>query len=222
MLIFTLFFTTCKKDEEADYIKKETIRGNVRNDCTGKGFANVEVKLLERHEKGHNNVEVTSYSYTTDTSGDFIFKDIDIHSSSKYSYAEFIESHYTPDYTFIGVGPLEIEKSHMSVFNQIGLNATFNICVLHLPPAAIIISPDTFTITLEQRIFHSYRPEMIYKLNWPSNLFPSPPNNYLNFGGHAMGLWHITFDKTKGGVHSVINDSIYLGMGDTAHYNIPW
>jgi len=222
LIISAIFFSTCRKDEEADYIKKETIRGNVRNNCTGKGFANVEIKLLESHEKGHNNVEVNSYTCITDNIGNFTFKDIDIHSSSKYSYAEYIASHYSPDYFLYGIGPLEIEKSHMSIFNQIGISATFKLCIFLLPSGTIITPPDTFTLKLEQRVMHRYEPNRIWELyRFPRNLMPGSQSS-PNWGNYHMGLWNIILDKTKNGVHSIINDSIYLGMGADTSYTIPW
>lgn len=219
-VVFSFLITTCKKEEE-DYIKKETIRGNVRNNCTGKGFANVEVKLLERHENGNNNVDVNSYSCITDTNGNFIFKDIDIHYSDKYSYAEYIESHYSPDYNFYGIGPIEIEKGSMSVFNQIGISASFKVCKIMLPLGITVSTPDTFAIKFEQLKLHYYEPDR----NWVLNRYSSAGNTtgeILSLATYPMGWWHITFDKTKDGIHSIINDSIYLEMGADTSYTIPW
>ncbi|OFY82248.1 MAG: hypothetical protein A3F72_09455 [Bacteroidetes bacterium RIFCSPLOWO2_12_FULL_35_15] len=225
MLIFILFFTTCKKDDEADYITKETIRGNVRNNCTGKGFANIEVKLLERYEKGRNNVDVNSYTCITDNLGDFTFKDIDIHSSSKYTYAEYIASHYSPEYFLYGIGPLEIEKGHMSIFNQIGISATFKLLILQLSQNVTSIAPDTFTINIQQRTLHYYEPNRVYEeTGFPRFFYIGALGiySYVNVCNYPMGWWHITLDKTKNGVHSVINDSIYLDMGADTSYTIPW
>jgi hypothetical protein len=47
-------------------------------------------------------------------------------------------------------------------------------------------------------------------------------NNSYHLGNHRMGWWHITLDKTKSGIHSLIEDSIYLDMGGTSTYTIPW
>jgi hypothetical protein len=212
-----LFFTSCEKDK--DVVKKETIKGNVFNTCTGKGFANVDIKFLERHEKRFNKVDVISHSCTTDASGNFIFQDIDIHNGDEYSYALNIESHYYYDYNFYGIGPIEYSKSELLNFHRLGISASFKICTFYLPSGTVITPPDTFVLRLEQRTLHYYEPNRI----WEGTVTPiSFSTGNPNFGNYPMGCWNITLNKTKGGVHSIIEDSIYLGMGDTSHYNIPW
>ncbi len=205
-----LLLNACQKD---DITTNVTVKGNVRNNCTGKGFANVEVQFLIK--QGGVNTILT----TTDANGNFSFSGIDIHSSSKYSYALNIETHSYYDYNFYGIGPIEIDKNQITNFNQFGVSASFKLCTFYLPTGTLITPPDTFTVKLEQRILHSYEPNRI----WAGNV---TPGSFLtgnpNFGNYPMGLWHITLDKTKGGVHSIVYDSIYLDMGATANYNVPW
>ncbi|MBI4645398.1 MAG: hypothetical protein HY738_02100 [Bacteroidia bacterium] len=54
----------------------------------------------------------------------------------------------------------------------------------------------------------------------PKNFGPPDYRALLTMG--PMGWWQITFDKTKEGVHLIIYDSIYLDMGATEEYYLPW
>ncbi len=76
-IIACLFiFACCKKDK--DQIILHDIKGMVYNNCTDSGLANVTVYLKDG--KGLN------LSTVSDAVGNFIFRGVDIHSSSQYNY----------------------------------------------------------------------------------------------------------------------------------------
>lgn len=218
LIIALLLFNSCEKDKITTDV---TARGNVRNNCTGKGFANVEVEFLTRKK----NTTSSSTTTTTDASGNFSFSGLDIHSSSKYSYALYIEDHnhyLIGEYGHSGIGPIEIDKDKISIFQQIGISASFKICTINLPSGIAVTPPDTFTLKFEQKTLHYYEPNRIYEQYYYPRFLNSGSLYSPNWGDYPMGLWHITFDKTKSGVHTVINDSIFLDMGATASYTVPW
>jgi len=230
ILVFTIFLTYCKKD---DITKNVTFHGNVRNDCTGYGFAGVKVELitykLEKKVFSLTSTEKRSViSTTTDANGNYSFSGIEIHSSSNYAYVVNIPSYYNDSTELVGIS-WEINKDNLSLFQQFGITAKFKLCYLRLPLNIHIVSPDTFTVFLEQKTLHRYEPEKNYKFSIPSSLF-FPRNDiiipdfqyYSYWGNSSMGWWHITLDKTKGGVHSVIEDSIYLDQGATKSYTLQW
>jgi hypothetical protein len=221
--LWLLFFcASCSKD---DIIKNATIQGNIRNNCTGSGFENVEVFLLisQKNMFGKNKVE--SRSSITNQNGDFKFENVDVHNSDKYRYALFIENtdHYIANiFGHTGLDRLILEKDKLLDPIQIGLTGSFDLCVFSLPTGVTITPPDTFSLTLQQRTLHYYEPERIWEVyRFPRNCMPGPEYS-PNWGSYPMGWWHITFDKTKNGINSVINDSIYLGIGANTSYTIPW
>jgi hypothetical protein len=81
--IFILSFAlvTCKKN---DVSKNVTITGNVRNNCTGTGFANVTVQLIMTFEKSSGKKEITTIETACNYNGDFSFI-TDIQKSDKYA-----------------------------------------------------------------------------------------------------------------------------------------
>jgi len=230
ILVFTIFLTYCKKD---DITKNVTFHGNVRNDCTGYGFAGVKVELitykLEKKVFALTSTEKRNIiSTTTDANGNYSFSGVEIHSSSKYTYGINIPSYYNDSTELVGIS-WEIHKDNLSLFQQFGITATFNRCYIYLPANTYIVSPDTFTVTLEQKAIKRYEPGLNCKLTLPYNLF-FPDNGivmpdvqyFYCCGDYVMGWWHITLDKTKRGVHSVIEDSIYLDQGATKSYTLQW
>ncbi|MFL5754065.1 MAG: hypothetical protein ACJ76F_11705 [Bacteroidia bacterium] len=214
--LLILFLASCgKKDNSKDM----TVSGNVRNNCTGSGFADVTVNFITTRKKSFGKTESSKLITKTDASGNFSFV-TEVSTSDKYTYAISIPGYSNYDTEFFGTGQ-EIEADKLGEFQQFGVSASFKTCPFSLPAGTNIVTPDTFTLILQQRVLHSFEPERVWKLIWFPQTFEfgiAP----VNFGNYPMGWWQITLDKTKSGVHTVIQDSIYLGMGASATYTIPW
>ncbi|MBI4645401.1 MAG: hypothetical protein HY738_02115 [Bacteroidia bacterium] len=216
--IFSILFLGCNKDD----VETINIHGNVFNTCTGLSFPDVEIQFLESREHMFGDSETKIWKSITNENGNFSFSDMNINFDENYSYGFYIQTKGDLNSCyFYGIGPFEIDKEKMDINHSIGISATFDKCTFYLPENVEIISPDSFIFTLQQRTLHNYEPDRIWQLIWPSSAF-GPPYYRWYFGMYPMGLWHITLDKYKEGVHSVVYDSIYLDMCDTASYVIPW
>lgn len=217
-LILILFLASCGKK---DLSTNQTISGNVRNNCTGTGFADVKVNFITIKKKAFGKTESHAVSTKTDADGNFSFI-TDVDKSGKHSYAIDIPGYSNYDTEFYGI-MADIEPENLSRFHQFGVSASYKSLYLNLPQGITINSPDSFFISMHQNTLHFYEPERVWKINYSSFNGISSANNNINYsGGYPMGWWQITLDKTKGGVHSVMQDSIYLGMGASATYTIPW
>jgi hypothetical protein len=141
-----------------DITKNVTVSGNVRNNCTGKGFVGVTVNFKTTHEKAFGKTVSSSQTVVTDSDGDFSFNNIDIYGSSKYNYYISIPTYSNHDFEFFGISSQKLNKSEMTTPYQIGVSATFKLLYFFLPNGVTINSPDSFSIKLQQRIYHSFEP----------------------------------------------------------------
>jgi len=211
ILLTMLLFTNCGKK---DVTKNLIVSGNVRNNCTGGPFAGVKVKFTTTHEKYFGKTESSTLISSTDNNGNFSFSNLEINNNSKYKYFLSIDTYSNYDYEFFGISPQELDKNTISNPYQIGVSASFKALTIQLPQGLSVTPPDSFAILLEQRSLHKYEPWRIWALEFK--------NDYGTIHNYPMGWWHITLNKTKSGISSTIYDSIYVDMGSTATYTIPW
>ncbi|MES2566260.1 MAG: hypothetical protein V4565_05305 [Bacteroidota bacterium] len=205
IILIIFFFATCQKKDNSSNI---TISGNVRNNCTGYGFKNVTVNFKSTAPKSSGTLLTT----TTDNNGNFSFENVEINSNSNYKYFLSVPSYSNPDYEFFGIGSQELNKEEVSNPYQIGVSASFKALTIQLPQGTTVILPDSFNILLEQKTLHQYEPLRVWQI----------PYDYGTIHNYPMGWWHITLNKTKSGVNSVVYDSVFVDMGGTAIYTIPW
>ncbi len=119
----------------------------------------------------------------------------------------------------------EIDKDNLGNFLQFGILGFFNNWRIQLSNDVTTIAPDTFAVHIQQNIIHKNQPERVYEATIPSIGFyigALGVYSYNNAGSYPMGKWNISVDKTRLGVHTITNDSIYLNMGASAIYTIPW
>ncbi len=212
--VMVILLVACRK--EKDSISSVPIRGNVRNDCTGKGFPNVKVIFFTGYEGGYSVITTL-----TDADGNFSFPIQSIHSSSDYTYGLEVDSYTTFTYEFDAPGAVVIDKSNLGIFHHITAGATFDKLFLRLPHGVSVTPPDTFNVYMVQKIMQYYEPNSVVNtLSLPANIFRIGGYTYLY--GYSMGTWQITLNKTKGGINTITTDSIYIGMGDTASYIVPY
>lgn len=174
--------------------------------------------------KGHSDQQ----SAWTDANGNFSFSGIDIHKNSKYAYSIYIEDknrYLSKQYGHSGLDPIELDKDKILEPKQLGVIGSFSRCILSLPPGVFIAPPDSFTLRFQQPVLHGYEPNRIYEaVFYPRNLNTGTGSSAYSpsWGDYPMGMWHITFDKIKNGLHTVTKDSIYLDMGEVTTYQLPW
>jgi hypothetical protein len=212
-----LFLTSCGKK---DVSRNQVISGNVRNNCTGSGFADVTVNFICTQKKSLGKSETSILSTKTNANGDFNFT-TDVNTSGKCSYAIDIPGYSNAQTEFYGIRA-DIEANRFSEFQQFGVSASFSNCFITLPSGIAVLSPDTFTLSFKQPVLHFYEPSRLWTAIYYPRFLNAGSMYSPNFGNYPMGWWQITLDKTKSGVHTVTQDSIYLGMGASATYVIPW
>jgi hypothetical protein len=215
-LILSMIFVSCRKKNLHD---TQSIRGNVRNNCTGGPFENVKVLFKITTEKLFGKLETQTLETRTDPSGNFEFS-VEIGKSKTEVYAISIPGYSNYDTEFFGTGQ-EIPTDKLNTFHQFGVSATFKNLLLTFPSGTLINSPDTFYLTLSQIKLHSYEPQRVWQLRVHSF-------NGLNdtktesIAGYPMGWWRVDMTKVKAGVQSQVVDSVYIGMGASATYVVPW
>lgn len=228
-LIYTLFLLSvlivisCNKD---DIIETVTVKGNVKNDCIGKGFSNVEIKLFTKREKTFGKIDKSLVSTTSDANGNFYFSGVDINHCNEYSYSLSIENtdrYLLGEYGHSG-GGLDLDKDRITDFIQIGLSSSFNTLKFYLPAGTSINNPDEFKLTIEQRTIYYFEPNRNWRIDFGTytNINSISAGWFDYIGNYPMGWWHILITKNKGGVITNIHDSIFIDMGATASYTIPW
>lgn len=213
LMLTILLLIACNKN---DITRNVTIRGNIRNNCTGLGFENMEVlfRALE------NKVTAQGFSKITDSNGNFEFHGVNINNDSKYTYDLYVEPSLN-SYGVSGNVQIIIDKNNLSTFHQFGLSAKYRTLNFYLPPGTFINSPDSLKISVEQPTYHFYEPFKIWQVAIDT-LTTIDNNTILKLDNYPMGLWYIKIAKTKAGLNSIINDSIYMDMGATSNYTIPW
>jgi hypothetical protein len=215
ILLFSILFS-CKKD--ADEISKQTISGMVYNQCTDSGMANVEVFL----KINRDNSSIQSIKTVSGLDGLFSFPNIDLHKNDKYSYVIFIPSKSGIN----GGGGTEVGFNGSSIgfkfseastfFKPKVIPCFFSLCYesnIEFP----ILGPDSLYIYFEQKIYHKNIPYMPYNGTISNN-----STIYMCTQNYPMGLWNVTIDKWKGGLHTTELDSIYLDWGATKTYTFNW
>ena len=212
LLLVLLALISCKKK---DTITHATIHGQVYNQCTDSGLANITVYIYENN----NSIAQT----TSGTNGNFTFTNVAIHSSSDYSYQVYI-----PAISGIGgaagfqVNDVSFTSTNTSQFFVVDVVPSFGDLCFTSNITSPIISPDSFFVLFKQKKIatSSISPYVTYTLGTSSYHF-IPSHSYC-MGDYVMGLWNITIDKWKSGVHTTTNDSIYLSYGATKTYTLNW
>jgi hypothetical protein len=209
LLFIGFFLTDCKKD--TSNLQTATIKGSVFNLCTNKNLAGIVVYFETKGPKGNSSVAVTS-----DPNGNFAFSDVSINMSSDYNYVLIIESKSGigngPEVGFDGVN-IGINKSDLGHIFTLGVVPHFKTWNLYFPAGTTTTINDTFSLTLQQKIFHANVPgNSNYKLTiCDSPTFPPPTTNSIGaVSNYWMGWWYSTLDKTMNGVHTIKIDSFYV------------
>ena len=156
LVLFILFATCCKKDK--DTVTTATIHGQVYNMCTDSGLVNCTVFL---NQNGSTIAQMQSGA-----GGNVTFSNVQIHSSSSYTYDLEVQSNtaggYKPDIDGNVVG---IDKSKISQTLAIDVLPIADYWRLYFPSSiTTAIYSDTFTLVIQQNIFHKNMPNGNYKI----------------------------------------------------------
>ncbi len=212
-----IYSASCKK--EKDIIDVVNIHGKVNNLCNDSGMANITVKFVSQTSGGGDVVKTIS-----DLNGNFYFYNVSINHNSGINYFLNIESKSgTGDIGFTGTTEL-INKDNVNLNYVLNVVPFFDYLIVKMQPPVAVVTPDTFTVRMEQRIIHKNLPDQINTFlvssGWVQPGYPSYSDHYCY--GYPMGKWYLETDKFKNGIHSIIHDSIYMNWGANATYIVPW
>ncbi len=215
-IIACLFiFACCKKDK--DQIILHDIKGMVYNNCTDSGLANVTVYLKDG--KGLN------LSTVSDAVGNFIFRGVDIHSSSQYNYNIYIPSKSgigasTFEYCgFVGT-TLSFNYDEADMFFKPRVTPKFlQLSVIYQGSCNV---NDTINPLFTQEIYHKNVSSSPFQFYMGTN--GSLPNATLYNYNYPMGKYKIKITRFNSvtSEYTTSYDSIYLEWGANKTYTINW
>jgi hypothetical protein len=212
--ISILFFTSCEKKDIETTI---SIKGMVNNFATDKGIGGVKIYFSTIYK---NKKEVLKMETVSKADGTFVFDNVIKHSSDRYTHSLVIKSVSaigTTETYFAGAGVTlennKLENNH----NFFVVPGAKKMC-FQLSPPITITSPDTLTVYCEQRTMRKNLPNSVFDVTYtPMSLL----NEHCTWD-YPMGWWHLTIDKTKSGIRTIVNDSIYVDWGGTVRYTVQW
>lgn len=218
ILACLLLSVSCKK--EKDIITPRVINGRVYNNCTDSGLAGVSVylKIIK------DNSEYKSYKMVSGTDGNFSFSNVEIHSSSNYSYVIYIpsksgEQATTPEYCRFDGTEIYFNSSEFDVFFKPRVTPGFLLLKVYYS-SLTATSNDTVITNFSQNIFQKNVPMLPYSLN--GGAYGNTPLLFDHYGNYPMGKYNITIESWKSGLYTIKKDSIYLGWGSTNTYTVNW
>lgn len=215
-VLFYLLLNGCKK--EPDIVSSKSITGQVFNLANDSGLANVTVFLNISGPEGYSSLTATS-----NANGNFIFSNVQIHTSNDYKYSLEVPSNGAGgSQPAIDGSSIVLDKSKLNQNFILHVIPHFKYWELYLTNSSFT-SSDTFLFTMQQNIIHKNTSNSNWQL---VNNCPCPITGTTNvlggIGNYWMGWWQVTLDKTVNGVHTVNTDSFYLGWGATVTDTIPW
>lgn len=214
--------SSCKKDAANDTITTQTIHGQVYNLCTDSGLVNCTVFLnINNSASGGSTLQTVS-----GTNGMFSFANVQIHSSSDYTYDLEVQDNPLaccgkPGIDGAGVG---INKSNLTQTYVLNVTPHFNSWNLYFPNTLFTAS-DTFVMTYQQNTYHKNVTGAYTNWQLVDNCpcpITTPTHKSAGFDNYWMGWWQVTYNKTTNGVHTIKTDSFYVGWGATVIDTIPW
>ena len=219
IVLCIVIFTRCKK--ETDTITTATLHGQVYNMCTDSGLVNCTVFLKQN---GNTLAQMQSGA-----GGNFSFSNVQIHSSSSYSYA--LATIDNPD----GAGTLPPIAGGVAAINKSNLGQNYVLQVIPITlqwwlyfPAGTVVSStvnDTLLLILQQKIFRKNFPSGNYLItlqNSPTYTFSGTGNYIGDLSFEWMGWWYSTRTKTKNGITTTKTDSFYVPWNASSTDTIPW
>ena len=215
-----VIFSCCKK--EKDTITYHNIKGMVYNNCTDSGLVNVAVNLNTYKD----NSLTKTLAGTSVAGGNFEFPNVEIHSDSKYSYSIYIPSKSginatTAEYCGFNGATMYFSKDEADLFLSPRVTPKFLLLnVSHIYSSPITNLNDSIIVLFSQRVFHKNLPTLPYVFG--GETYGNVGNSKYSSGNYPMGKYNINIDKWKGGVHTTILDSIYLGWTETKTYTVNW
>lgn len=212
LLVFAFF--ACKRDK--DIVTKQDLKGNVFNNCTDSGLANVTVYL----RNGSKILRTT----VSEVSGNFNFNNVEIHSSSKYNYNIYIESKSGTNATkfedcgFTGT-TIFFKYNEADAFFKPRVTPHFLLFAIYCNKTPITNMNDSIIYYCTNYTFHENVIDDPYK--WGGAGYGLGVYNN-NISGYPMGKYIIDVNCWKSGIKTTKKDSIYLGWGANTSYTLNW
>lgn len=223
-LISACLLLSCRKEnpEKIDQVMTQDVKGMVFNNCTDSGLAGIKVyfQVFLDEKKIVENIETTSGK-----DGSFLFKGVNIHSNNAYTYAVYIKSQSGDGAPFASLSrftgtTIYFHNYESQTFLKPRVTPGFFILTLYLNTAIISTANDSVIAMFKQLKYKNNVPGSPYMFGGGS--YGNQSTQKGNIGHYPMGLYNITIDKWRGGVHTTSYDSIYLGWAGDKTYTVNW
>jgi len=224
ILISAFILLSCRKEnsEKMDQVSTQDVKGMVYNNCTDSGLAGVKVyfKVFRDEKNIVQNIETTSGK-----DGSFLFKGVNIRSNNVYTYAVYIKSQSGIGAAFASLSrftgtTIYFHNYESQTFLKSRVTPGFFNLTLYLNTAIISTANDSVIAMFKQLKYKNNVPESPYMFGGGS--YGNQSTQKGNMGDYPMGLYNITIDKWRGGVHTTSYDSIYVGWADEKTYTVNW
>ena len=209
-------FLSCKKDS----VSKQTLNGQVINNCTDSGAANIKIYFKTLSKK----TAKPTLETTTDNNGFFTFPDVDIINSKDYTYALYIPTisgiaANKPELTRFDGTTMYFYHDQAATFFKPRVTPGFYRLSINFSSSTAQLN-DTINLHFIQKTFNKNVPDLPYKFTIGAN--GNTPTYSFGIDNYPMGKYNITIVKTKNNVVLTTYDSIYIHSADSKTYSVNW
>ena len=228
VVLLGLIVFSCKKQAELsgealdrDSIIYKDIKGKVYNLCTDSGLAGIKVYLEIYDRKGLH----TKYNQISGINGEYIFENVELHTNPEYNYSLYIPSKSgfsAKDRESCGIkgGSLSFDLEDTETLLQTNVIPSFIYMNIYFVRDATGPETDTVRVHFEQNTYHKNVPDFPHAFG--GDTYGSRKYFKGGVGNYPMGLYDVTIDTWKGGLHERKYDKLYIPYGDTAAYVVHW
>ncbi len=226
LIVFIVF--SCRKEpvpsnagQVKDSVVYKDVQGMVFNTCTDSGLAGIPVYLNTYFK----NKLVKKYSTVSGEDGHYIFESAELHTSPSYSYAIHIPSKSgdnAHDFESCGIRGTNMIFSleEADIYMKPRVVPKFIYMNIYFTRHSTGPETDTVKVKFEQSTYHKNVPD--YPHAFSGDAYGSLKYFRGGVRNYPMGLYDVTIDTWKGGLHERKYDKLYIPYGDTAAYVVHW
>ena len=226
-LLLAAALFSCKKGDgpggpkKNDSIIYQDVRGMVFNNCTDSGIAGIPVFLNVFYQKKL----FKKYETVSAVNGEYYFLNAELHSDRQYEYSIYIPSKpgdFAKDFETCGIRGTNMIFSleEADIYMKPRVVPKFIYMNIYFTRHSTGPETDTVKVKFEQSTYHKNVPD--YPHAFSGDAYGSLKYFRGGVRNYPMGLYDVTIDTWKGGLHERKYDKLYIPYGDTAAYVVHW